>query len=572
MDETVASVSIKYKADILAFRQSLMELQREGDAFRAKMESPLKMRASGVSSPGVSGPNIVDTSNGNVTWRLEEAVARTQSRHDSAYGMAQRMLRGTGSRGNVPSGIDPDMWPEFREMKRESDAIIRERDARLDYRARLMTGSYELQQRQAREEAAKLVDHNGARSLLDTSGRFAGQSGEMPWGAASRINPYTGGRMGDTEEAVKPQEKQPWWKAKLSHVALRSFAAFVVVDAVAAELNNEENYKKAVRLAGYGPEGSLAVGRAQIARTQGMFDAIPMIGGTLRNVTNSMFMGSQTFQWQEAQLDLAEQYGRYTSGMGSALRMGRGMRSAAEGFGMSRTGRAISAAQDAAVGRVIDIDGMREQLLANAGLKKMASDYYDLDPSEQSGASSIPFNLYGRSQDVSNANAARRKYNASRIATVDGTIERLKQDSKNERTAQITEIRNQNQYTIDSQQAQIAAGALAGQYRYTAAGALGVLGGYRASVADYRRRTPNDDDASILYNQGRIAMQGLEQSRRDVMENLRWGSGREYNPMIESPLAYTDRSIESPADQIKDLTAAIAELSTTMKSISGGTH
>jgi hypothetical protein len=485
--------------------------------------------------------------------------------------MAQRMLRG---QGGGSGSIDPGLMAEAREAKRESDAAIRERDARLDYRAKLMTGSYELQQRQAREESAKLVDRNGARSLLDTSGRFAGHSGEMPWGAASKINPYTGGRLGDTEELVKPTEKMPWYKTKLSHLALRSFAATLVVESVADALNNEENYKKAIRLAG-GDSG--AQSEAVMGRMRGAFQSVPLIGGMAYNLGNGLIgaFGGPSEQSIQTQNALTQQQVAFQNS-DTGIRLGAiSSRLGAQAMlaGNSLYGRSIQS-RIGKIGRDAGVRAMGDDLLSRAGVEGYAQDWSDLSTSETGYMSWIPFaGAFFRNGDVDNANDARVKRNDQRRAQVNNVLSAQRAANKAIDAAEEQERMFQYSFSRDLQRSQITQGDYNTEGRTIGGIAARATLDYQAHVADARRRGMNPEDRELLQNEGIITTQDLLAKQRDITEELRWGSGRQSNPFVESPLAYTDRSMETPAEKMEALTKAVLGLEATIKGLnSQGNH
>lgn len=213
--------------------------------------------------------------------------------------------------GNAAGNIATPQGPASGdgEMATVSNMIHnREAERITNDRLRVQQQAYDAAVRRSQIE----VDRGGARSMLSTGV----VTGEMPYGATSRISRFTGRPLGDTEVEVNPYasnrrmgnfttqdsgglrsdintgeisgdpaahtrgSQNPLFRPVQVRNLLRYTLAGIIADTFALELGNEQNYKKGMVLAGMDQH---AQATATLGRFKGGLRAIPVLGQALES-------------------------------------------------------------------------------------------------------------------------------------------------------------------------------------------------------------------------------------------------------------------------------------------------
>lgn len=543
MDENLGTLSFSFKADPNKWRESLAELDRMTMEFRRRVETPVGVMAGGGGGGGYSvgsgrGPNIGGTSNGDVTWKLQQAVARSQASVDA-------VSVGVGTSRATGGSPDAELMRVARQAKRDYEFGERVKRIRQGDVLQNAVDTNDMRQKQA------IAEDKMWRGIKDDAPASESASG----GSGS---------------------KTPWYRSRLM---LRGIIGVQVVDAIASELNNEENYKKAARLAG---NDSGAQSSAVLARTRGAYEAIPLVGGIAYNAMNGLrgLFGYDTEQSIETDNALAQQQLRYQD-TASGLRLGAtSTRLGAQALlaGNSSYGSSLRN-QQSKIGRDAAYRASTAKLYADAGFEDESgggAQHYTL--SQYIGANiAVPgvgfsmavHDLHADSQAETQANEAAIR-NAGRRNLINAQLSPVLTANRAMDAAEEQDRKYTNLNTIDLQQNQLRQGDLNAKYLYTAGSTSRTVGDYKSAITDAQRRGMDDSDRSILYNRGALSVQDLQQQGRDVMDNYRYGSAQQFDPFVQSTYANMDRGSESIGDKIDTLNAGMAELTIAIKTLSNG--
>jgi|GEM_PF-3760986 len=663
-EESIGDLSFKVRATLQQWRQDLAEADKEWEAKRAKWEKPVALRvaasqaggggvsaggmgavagggaavASGLPAGSVSGGwtmptasgglNVLGTSNGDVSVRVEAMRMKQEVREANALKMAQRMIRQSGGdftfdggtaeladdgsgadRGTRASragrggggGVDADLMREARQIKREAE------------RAGQIREQNEVQQQALRERVMAIKSRDPERWATLTGKatplpsdyyrgvnahvakqfethqmtREDGRSMQQAQQYSAPIGPNVAGAA-DQFEAMAAGGKQGLWQrlgSKVPHTALRSFAAVMVADGIAGEINNEENYKKAVRLAGLDQN---KLGRAELQRYSGGFDAIPFVGGLLKNITNaglSLVAPKYAPAAIETDLELAQMQRQYQDegyrfGMGT-VRTGLAARAtAASPIGFTRRAYGILSG---VLERRTSLESEYSAAEKNAGLESDPTE----DDIEQARRKLHQPSIAGEtsSRVMEEARGIMESRNLEKRKVLNAKFKRRREANDALQKSEEEDLSREGLYATRTAQAEVVRSDLAARFKPVEGGASAAVAMAKAMVDRVKRPAPEGYDASkprdqmtaeqrahfdeqqIMKSNVEAQVNQLRERQADVAQNFIWGRGQQYDPTVQSALAFTDRAVEGPQAQNDALQKAIEELTQVLKDL-----
>lgn len=554
MDEHLGDLWFAFRAGMREWRNDLQEADRIQNEYRRKWEQPVNMRAGVAAGVGVGGsgggiggsPNIVGTSNGDVTWHMENAMAAQRSREVSALSVARRMMNASSSGGSGVAGKRAQFeslgmdYDDMLEQKRESDRQMRENQRRHSQLMRSMN------------QELSNADSGDLRSI---------------------INPETGEFM-----RSGGQERKKWYEKTIPlQTMLRATMAGLVVDTLAGELNSEENYRKAVRLSGL-DQG--AASDSTLQAFKGAIGGIPLVGGMLSNLVSPLTAPIET------QNELTRMQVQY-QGQSAAARMGAygtTMQAAqinAGPLGLVRSAIGISQQREAA--RAI-ASSTTDTLRQNAGFESESDDANSssfMSGLERGGRMGLKFLTggYVRSSDeVDRDIEAARKRNNRRRAEINSVNSGLNKADDALRASQERALDYQGQYQVAMSEANIM--RLRDENAWHPGGAAAMFAVRQAvAMSGYLTRPPPEgydpsapreklnaagkafrDENQLVLGNIYQTQEGVRSSIRDLQQNYLFGSGQSFNPFTQSSMSFVDRSPETYGDKLEANTQALVLL------------
>lgn len=548
MEENLGSLYFDFRARLMLLRQDLATADREMDSYRKKWEAPIRLGGAGGMGGGGSGslspataaavasvgggPNVMGTSNGDVTWNLRQAVRDTGAK----YGGGRSSRGGIGMEDGTPDARIGDVAGEFIQQSRIRGELGFSREN--SRRAGVLSSQQDLYD-QLRGHADVRSELGAAREASDRQLR------EQRNQDAVDESKY------QSENSLMGKLKKP----VAIRTLLRGTMAGLVIDAMAGELGNEANYQKAMQLAGI---DSVSQSAATIGRVRGGLSAIPFIGGTLNSLANEVLNPIEV-QNAATQGQLGFQDNRFSAGINSRL--------AVQQRGV------LAAGPNSYTSAIRGIAGQRTGLVAGfQGTNQAAFDAFDKANPMMQAPSRVEFSIAGLSNiglydNFVNYGSHLDTYNkamderARGLAALRGQVTGQNNNALGINDQSAIEATRTADYGLAQSNADLARIQTQNQFRPGAADA-GYLAQSASNTIDFygeRMNLTNQDKKSALNQISMFREQAVSQ-RNDLYNNSLFGTGMQYTPQVESPLVNTDRSIETQSDKMNSLNAAIERI------------
>jgi hypothetical protein len=575
MEESLGTLSFKFKAEIAAYRQGIAEMDRMTEEFRKRAERPVHLGAGGsagsagaMTAMAPRGANVVGTSNGDVTWKLADATRFHQDREASSVATARSILRSIDkgdidepgfrlrTRGDSPQPKVDDVG------RRIADEFIGQG------RIRMSLGEARFQS----DRSAALSRQQDIYDELHGKARIRGELGEARFQARRQsalekqqelANELMAANGASELSPDAPHSKQASWRTRIPiRSLLRTTVVGMVVDAIAGMGAAEVQYTQASTLAGNN-QGDQA--RASLQLRRGILGSIPFVGGILNNIDAGNMAGIETsLAMTDRQIAFRDDRYQALSGR-SAMRF--------------RT-QAAAMGPNVVSSRMASLNAERVQIKAQfdpetaAARKKfdeanpiptfsggVPGDLAAMNPAmaKQIGEKqyqdflSGPYKAYQDS--LKGFNDQQNSILAGRLAPLDvDRAEAMRQGAYTSRMAQaeVGRLRTQNRFRPYQAEGDFEVESAENDLRY------------------YSRPGMTNIDRESMRTGVEYRIEMLRGKQRDITENYRWGSAAQYNPFIESPVAMTDRSPETQAAANDSLEKSINRLADILDRMSGG--
>lgn len=594
MSENMGELSWSARIKRQQFTADLAAMDAEWQAKVQKWEQPVGVggMAMGRGTPGggasgggggpttgMSGPNISGTSNGDVTWRLSDAVQNHQYRNDQAVGRSRRMGMsptdeddpriGDLANDYVSGGRMRMALGESRFQGRRAISLERQQDAMNEalggsrIRMAMSDAAHRSQQdyregvfsaQQEKYDQLKGAMLGGSRIRMAMSDAKSNAVLQRQQEVADDLKQEFGQSQLSSKDP-NAVEKTSLWKTKIpiQHL-IRGTVYGLVVDAVAGMVGNEAQYQQGMTLAGNN-QGAQA--KANLQRLTGGIGSVPLIGGILNNLISPFTTPIDT-QNQLADRQIAFGDMRMQAGYGRAA---ANETTRSINFGPNSVSAGLAAINAERIEKKAEIQTNNEKM-------RVAWDQAHPMPTLNDWARDARYGDYssgdsnrGYQAELIARNLQQRQFSTELNRNMDAQLAPL--------NAGADQLMRTGQFNLAMTTSGIDRMKLENQYRPTAGAAAQDIAQGKAIRSYYQRNGATSLDietGGAMINQ---LIQSAMGRNKDIVENYRWGEVRQYNPYIQSPLTFTDRAPETQADKLDANTQAINALTEQFRLMTG---
>lgn len=561
MEENLGTLYFDFRARQAAWKQDLAQMDRDIDAYRKKWEAPMRVGGGGGGSGGGGGnlspataaavasvggggggPNFTGTSNGDVTWNLRQAVRDTGAKYGGGGGRSRG--GGIGMEDGAPDARIGDVAGEFVQQSRIRGELGFSRES--SRRAGVLSAQQSLYD-QLHGQSTIRSELGAAREASDRQLREQRNQDAVDESKYQSENSFMG------------KLKKPITIRSL----LRGTMAGMVIDAMAGELGNEANYQKAMQLAGM---DSVAQSSATIGRVRGGLSAIPFVGGVLNSLASVAISPIET-QNEMTDRQASYQNDRFGSLMGRRASIYQRQEVAAGPNSLTAQFANLQAQRVGITEQVMGEAQKRRDDFTRTNLPAAPSMLRAFGNAWVDGGIATrinPLDLlvsthddYQRQQRDYSVDS--RNYDASQRSQSQ-TANSIRDARLGVNDQQKLEAARTGWFNLSMTTAELNRQKMANQFRPSAADAQFAVEQGQAILDEYGNR-PNTTATDQRQTKATMELlgEGLRGKQRDILEDIRWGTLEQYNPMIESPLSFADRNTEPIGDKLDALTTAITE-------------